>query len=85
MIMKCSAHHGLLLTPIKSIELTDEFTSAALQYHVSTIIKNIFITFYPIFIFNELTKFFLKIELFSAVLTVNIYNLKIGTYLYNAV
>ena len=38
MITKCSAHHGLLVTPIKSIELTDEFTSAALQYHVSTTI-----------------------------------------------
>ena len=36
MIKKCSTHHGLLLTPIKSIELTDEFTSAALQFHVIT-------------------------------------------------
>ena len=28
---------------------------------------------------------FLKIELFGTVLTVNIYKLQIGTYLYNAV
>ena len=32
----CRAHGGLLLKPWKLIELTDEFTSVALQFHVGT-------------------------------------------------
>ena len=36
MIKKCSAQCGCLLTPVTLIGLTDEFTSSALHFHVST-------------------------------------------------
>ena len=42
MIKKCSAQHSHLLTPIKLIELLDEFTSSALQFHVITTIATCF-------------------------------------------
>ena len=42
MIKKCSAQHGCLLTPVTLIELIDEFTSSALQFHVSTTIATCF-------------------------------------------
>ena len=42
MIKKCSAQHGFLLTPVTLIGLRDEFTSSALQFHVSTTIATYF-------------------------------------------